>query len=74
MRVIPKYLLVLVMVLSVFLGQNTVSNAVSVNSSDLELVNDGSKGNQTVGLRFNNISVPSGSQPTVLSQIDCEAH
>ncbi|MGP8307971.1 PKD domain-containing protein [Vibrio sp. YIC-376] len=35
---------------------------VSINSSDLELVYDGS--NQTVGMRFNNISIPSGATIT----------
>jgi hypothetical protein len=31
---------------------------VSLTSTDLELVYDGSKGNQTIGMRFNNISIP----------------
>ncbi|HEY0552508.1 MAG TPA: hypothetical protein VGF13_23105, partial [Verrucomicrobiae bacterium] len=35
--------------------------AVTLNSTDLELVNDGPAGNQTVGLRFENLAVPAGA-------------
>ena len=36
--------------------------AVSLGSSDLEMVNDG--GDQTVGMRFNNLAIPAGSTIT----------
>lgn len=39
--------------------ENSVSHSVTINSSDLELVKDNEL--QTVGLRFNNISVPKGA-------------
>lgn len=31
------------------------------NSSDIELVYDGSRGNQVIGLRFNNVTIPQGA-------------
>ncbi len=34
------------------------------NSSDLELVADGTRGNQTIGLRFTNIDIPQGATIT----------
>lgn len=37
------------------------SGRVYVDSSDLELVHDGSKGDQTVGLRFNDVQLPQGA-------------
>ena len=40
--------------------QNNTTGAVEANSTDLELVTDGTV-NQTVGLRFNNIEIPKGA-------------
>jgi hypothetical protein len=40
-------------------AEESASGSVSLSSSDLELVFDGS--NQTVGMRFNNIAVPQGA-------------
>ncbi len=37
------------------------SGRVYVDSSDIELVHDGSKGNQTVALRFDNVLLPQGA-------------
>ena len=34
---------------------------VSLGSSDLEMVNDGSRGNQTIGLRFQDVAIPKGT-------------
>ena len=34
---------------------------MTLNSTDLELVNDGAAGNQTVGLRFENLALPAGA-------------
>lgn len=44
-------------------GANASSSPGSMyfDSSDLELVNDGSRGNQVIGLRFNSISIPQGA-------------
>jgi hypothetical protein len=41
-------------------AEERANNNVSLGSSDLELVFDGG-GNQTVGLRFNNIGIPQGA-------------
>lgn len=38
--------------------ENGVSGNLYFDSSDMELVSDGSKGNQTIGLRFTNLSIP----------------
>ncbi len=38
--------------------EEAASGSVSTSSSDLELVNDGSTGNQTVGLRFERLFIP----------------
>jgi hypothetical protein len=42
-------------------AEESSTGVVALNSTDLELVNDGAAGNQTVGLRFENISVPTGA-------------
>ena len=42
-------------------AEQAASGAVSLNSSDLELVNDGALGNQIVGLRFDNLALPPGA-------------
>ena len=44
--------------------QNGTNGSIYTNSSDMELVNDGSKGNQIVGLRFTGITVPQGATIT----------
>jgi hypothetical protein len=41
--------------------ENQAGTSVSLDSSDLEMVNDGSRGNQTVGLRFQNVAIPEGT-------------
>lgn len=38
-----------------------------VNSSDIELVNDGSRGNQIIGLEFNNLNIPAYAQITTVN-------
>jgi hypothetical protein len=38
-----------------------LSGDVNLNSSDLELVEENSSNNQTVGLRFNNLNIPNGA-------------
>ncbi len=38
--------------------QNGVDNSIYTNSSDLELVNDGSRGDQLIGLEFLNLNLP----------------
>ncbi len=44
-------------------GANATSNpgAMYFNSSDLEFVNDGSRGDQVIGMRFNNVAIPQGA-------------
>jgi hypothetical protein len=42
-------------------AEQQASGAVDLTSSDIELVNDGSSNSQTDGLRFTNITVPSGA-------------
>ena len=37
------------------------NGSMYMNSTDIELVNDGSKGNQTIGLRFNGLNIPQGA-------------
>lgn len=44
--------------------EESVLGEMYVNSSDLELVSDGLRGNQTIGLRFGNLSVPKGARIT----------
>jgi hypothetical protein len=41
--------------------ENQAGTSVSLDSSDLEMVNDGSRGNQTIGLRFQNVAIPKGT-------------
>lgn len=41
--------------------EQNANGSIYTNSSDIELVADGSKGNQTIGLRFNNINIPQGA-------------
>lgn len=42
--------------------ENEVNGNIYTNSSDVELVNDGPNiGNQTVGIRFNNVNIPNGA-------------
>ncbi len=41
-------------------AEQSAVGAVTLNSTDLELVNDGAAGNQTVGLRFENLALPAG--------------
>jgi hypothetical protein len=45
-------------------AEQQASGAVDLVSSDIELVQDGSSNNQTDGLRFTNITVPSGATIT----------
>ena len=40
------------------------NGSIYTNSSDLELVADGSRGNQTIGLRYTNIIIPQGATIT----------
>ena len=42
--------------------EREVDGAMSFASSDLELVNDGARGDQTVGIRFNDLAVPAGAR------------
>ena len=42
-------------------AEQSAAGAVSLNSSDLELVNDGTAGDQTVGVRFENLALPVGA-------------
>ena len=42
-------------------AEQSAVGAVSLNSSDLELVNDGALGNQTVGVRFENLALLAGA-------------
>ena len=44
--------------------KETGSRSVDIGSSDLELVDDGRRGNQTVALRFDNVQIPQGSAIT----------
>src|SRR4030065_2844577 len=39
-------------------AEESVGGAVNLNSADLELVRDGARGNQTVGMRFTGVAVP----------------
>ena len=41
--------------------ENLGSHSVSLSSSDLELIQDGSAGEQLVGIRFQNIDIPKGA-------------
>lgn len=41
--------------------EENANGSMYTNSSDLELVADGSRGNQTVGLRFTNLAIPQGA-------------
>jgi hypothetical protein len=41
-------------------AEESSSGSVTLNSSDLELVADGSNNNQTVGMRFAGVSIPQG--------------
>ena len=38
--------------------QHETNNGIYTNSSDIELVNDGSRGDQTIGLRFTGLTIP----------------
>jgi len=42
-------------------AEQSSAGVVTLNSGDLELVNDGAAGDQTVGLRFENLLVPQGA-------------
>lgn len=42
-------------------AEQSAAGAVTLNSTDLELVNDGALGDQTVGLRFENLALPPGA-------------
>ena len=42
-------------------AEQSAVGAVTLNSTDLELVNDGAAGNQTVSLRFENLALPAGA-------------
>ncbi len=42
-------------------AEQAASGAVTLTSTDLELVNDGALGNQIVGLRFDHLAVPPGA-------------
>jgi hypothetical protein len=39
-------------------AEQAISGAVSLTSTDLELVNDGATGDQTIGVRFENLALP----------------
>ena len=41
--------------------QNGTNGSMYTDSSDIELVNDGSRGDQTIGLRFTGINIPQGA-------------
>ena len=41
-------------------AEQSAAGVVTLNSTDLELVNDGALGDQTVGLRFENFALPAG--------------
>ncbi len=43
-------------------AEQAASGAVTLNSSDLELVNDGAAGNQIVGLSFEKLPIPAGAR------------
>ena len=45
-------------------AEESSNGSVSITGDDLELVNDGSRGNQTVGIRFTGIAVPPGATVT----------
>jgi hypothetical protein len=45
-------------------AEESADGVVSTGSSDLELVNDGSAGDQTVGLRFTGVAIPQGATIT----------
>lgn len=47
--------------------QNGNNGSMYTTSSDIELVADGSRGNQTIGLRFQNLNIPSGATITQAS-------
>ena len=42
-------------------AEQSAAGAVSLTSTDLELVNDGTSGDQIVGLRFENVLLPAGA-------------
>ena len=42
-------------------AEQSAAGAVVLNSTDLELVNDGALGDQVVGLRFDNLALPPGA-------------
>jgi hypothetical protein len=42
-------------------AEQSAAGVVTLNSTDLELVNDGASGDQTVGLRFENLALPPGA-------------
>ena len=42
-------------------AEQSAAGAVGLTSTDLELVNDGTLGDQTVGLRFENLALPPGA-------------
>jgi hypothetical protein len=42
-------------------AEQSSAGVVTLNSSDLELVNDGAQGDQVVGLRFEKLAVPAGA-------------
>lgn len=44
--------------------EESYKGSISTSSSDLELVEDGSRGSQIVGLRFNNLNLPQGAEIT----------
>ncbi|MCB9297018.1 MAG: metallophosphoesterase [Lewinellaceae bacterium] len=45
-------------------AEERASGDVDTGSSDLELVEDGARGNQVLGLRFNNLNIPPGAAIT----------
>ncbi len=42
-------------------AEQSAAGAVTLDSTDLELVNDGAAGNQTIGLRFEKLPLPAGA-------------
>ena len=41
--------------------ENQSGSSVSLDSTDLEMVNDGYRGNQTIGIRFQSVTIPPGA-------------
>ena len=44
--------------------EENANGSIYINSSDIELVNDGNRGNQVIGLEFNGLNLPPGAMIT----------